>query len=99
MPGAFRPMSFSLSTCHHGLKTAPEGDFFNSLMNFSTDSADIIVGYSEHELSAENVALVSLRRCDDRARDRPGAAASLKSGFIRTVRARRAKICRSCRKG
>ena len=39
MPGAFRPMSFSLSTCHHGLKTAPDGDFFSSLMNLSTDHA------------------------------------------------------------
>ena len=35
-------MSFCLSTCHHGLKTAPDGDCFNDLMNLSIDSADIM---------------------------------------------------------
>ena len=38
MAGALRTTSFCLSTCHHGLKTAPLGDFFNSLINFSTES-------------------------------------------------------------
>src|SRR5437016_6942970 len=43
MAGARGPMSFSLSTCHQGLKTAPEGDFFKSLTNFSTDLVDTML--------------------------------------------------------
>lgn len=31
-------MSFSSSICHHGLNTAPEGDFFSSLRNCSSES-------------------------------------------------------------
>src|SRR4029077_18062387 len=34
--------SFSSSTCHHGLKTAPDGDFFSRRKNFSIDWPDII---------------------------------------------------------
>src|SRR5260370_4054483 len=42
MAGAFRPTSFCSSTSHHGLNTAPEGDFFSRRKNFSIDWRDII---------------------------------------------------------
>jgi hypothetical protein len=35
-----QPMSLSASTCHHGLKTAPCGDFFSGLRKFVIDGAD-----------------------------------------------------------
>src|SRR5256885_17141188 len=38
-----------------------------------------------------------VRRCNDRARHRSGAAASGEPGFVRTIRSRRAGVCRSCR--
>jgi len=47
-------MSFSLSTSHHGLNTAPDGDFFNNNMNFSTDSADITLAKLEIASSIED---------------------------------------------
>src|SRR5947209_1440057 len=45
MRGARDPMSFSLSICHQGLKTAPGGDFFNRIRKFSISSRSMIVGY------------------------------------------------------
>src|SRR6266699_2851661 len=42
MRGALGAKSFSLSTCHHGLKTAPDGEFFSRRKNFSIESPDII---------------------------------------------------------
>src|SRR6266513_655267 len=42
MRGALGAKSFSLSICHHGLKTAPDGEFFSRRKNFSIESPDII---------------------------------------------------------
>src|SRR6266480_3027369 len=42
MRGALGAKSFSLSTCHHGLKTAPDGEFSSRRKNFSIESPDII---------------------------------------------------------
>src|SRR6059058_4054476 len=61
MRGAWRAISFSSSTFHHGLKTAPEGDFFRSLMNFSTDLVDITLAYFRGRCRA-NAPLAELTR-------------------------------------
>src|SRR6266496_5764683 len=59
MAGAFRPMSFCSSTSHHGLNTAPDGDFFNSCKNSRSDLADMVPTKLQRGCDAGNPARIA----------------------------------------
>src|SRR5438094_107286 len=61
MRGAWGAISFSSSTCHHGLKTAPEGDFFKSLMNVSTDLVDTMLNSKSQAPTSKEISNPNLR--------------------------------------
>jgi hypothetical protein len=63
MAAAFRPMSFSLSTCHHGLNTAPDGDFFNNRKKSLMELEDIASEKLQQRRDADNPVCGAVPPC------------------------------------
>src|SRR5436190_23528431 len=86
MAGAIRAASFCSSTSHHGLTTAPDGDFFNSCKNSRSDLADMVPTKLQRGCDAGNPARIART---NRNRGRTAGAASCCDSQTLGVRVKR----------